>query len=440
MNEEGQNTVVMSCLLRVGLIQPNQPDATVAEAKAEIENEMLNVAPKLKPVMRIPFRDILEMKKTDHRLFLSLSNGETLVLSHMGYRYDDFTKRLKQLWNDVVLKDMLMHETMIRSGVSADCQQRDTHGLSKTLRCEPRLYRSALVMIFEHDDPIRLPYSMLTQIKPEDFRLHIETEFGDTYILAMMGRQYQPFVQTLVGILEELSIETQTMLKTYLPSASFALIRQASELLKEGKAAQRRDLDSISPDLWTNLESTIESGAISVEYDHLKTMAKQTKMCIGIKRGLMGDLTGEYIWFLIPIYDQDTHKPGNAIAMETIAKDGTGQATYFFKIMNRSDYANTNDVDTLDHAADQMLKQLNHALLAINFRREPIYIPDEKLNEERYRKHQFSIARIPELQLLRKHFIGRVMHVSKQQWIDDVTSLLTFHVSTNDDTTKWKKG
>jgi hypothetical protein len=78
-------------------------------------------------------------------------------------------------------------------------------------------------------------------------------------------------------------------------------------------------------------------------------------------------------------------------------------------------------------------------MLAINFRREPIYLSDERLKEPQYQKYQFAVAKFSELQFLRNLFIGRVVHSLPEQWKNDVVGLLKFNVKTDDDTVKWSK-
>jgi len=148
------------------------------------------------------------------------------------------------------------------------------------------------------------------------------------------------------------------------------------------------------------------------------------------KARLLGDLTGEYIWFLIPIYSTNSKEPGNAVAMETISGEGEGggKATYFFRIVSRKDYPNFKNIEELHLEVDNFIRRINRCMLAINFRREPIYLPDERLKEPQYQKYQFAIAKIPELQTLRKLFIGRVIHSSPEQWKQDVMDLLRFNV------------
>jgi hypothetical protein len=78
-------------------------------------------------------------------------------------------------------------------------------------------------------------------------------------------------------------------------------------------------------------------------------------------------------------------------------------------------------------------------MLDINFRREPIYLPEERLDETDYVKYKIASQRIPSLQTLRNLYIGRVMHASPEQWKNDVMELLRFNVATLDDLAKWKR-
>lgn len=154
----------------------------------------------------------------------------------------------------------------------------------------------------------------------------------------------------------------------------------------------------------------------------------------------MGDLTGEYIWGLIPIYSIDPKEPGNAMVMEVTTGEDGGKATCFFRIMSRKDYPNFKNIEELHREADNFIKRMNCCMLAINFRREPIYLPDKRLEELQYQKYNFAIVKTPALRELRQLFISRVIHSSSEQRKQDVMDLLKFNVCTQDDNAKWEKG
>jgi hypothetical protein len=441
MNEENKQTIIMECRASYFL---NEADGQVlgkGDAQARLEEESISILPKFGEPLYISFRDVVEVSEADYRINLTLTSKEKLTIFNLGYKHEDFLRVLSRLRNEILLKDMLMHETFRKSGVEAEFVYFDEDGNEKQRgKCEPRLYETAFVVIPEKGELVRIPYSDILEILDEDFTLTIATDFGEKFVLSKIGEQYESFTKTLSNLMNELALKVQSSLKELLPKADPSVIRRVSRFMKEGKAAKRSDIESISPELWVELEKKLDVAGIKEEYDFLKSLARKEKMCIGLKRGLLGDLTGEYLWFLIPIYNTNPKNPGNAVAMEAISGEGSGKATYFFRIVSRKDYPNFKNIEELHQQVDNLIKKMNRCMLAINFRREPIYLPDEKLEEPQYQKYKFAIAKIPELQILRKLFIGRVIHSSPEQWKQDVMDLLNFNLNSLNDGEKWIKG
>ena len=441
MNEENKKIIIMGCSVSYSLSDDAEQIKESGDAQARLEEENISILPNLGEPLFFSLRDILEISEGDYKIHLTLTSKENLTIFNLGYKYEDFLRILFNLRNEILLKDMLMHETLRKSGMEAEFVHFVENGkeLQKG-KCKPRLYETALVVIPEKGELVRIPYSDILEIQDEDFTLIVTTEFGEKFVLSKMGRQCDPFVKILSDLINELSLKVQSSLKELLPKSDPSVIRRAARFMKEGKVARRADIKSISPELWIELEKKLETSGIKEEYDFLKSLSQQEKLCIGLKRGLLGDLTGEYIWFLIPIYSTNQKEPGNAIAMESISGEGGGKATYFFRIVSRKEYPNFKNIEDLHREVDDFIKRMNRCMLAINFRREPIYLPDERLEEPQYQKYQFAIQKIPALQTLRKLFIGRVIHSSPEQWKQDVMDLLKFNISVEGDNKKWKKG
>ena len=70
------------------------------------------------------------------------------------------------------------------------------------------------------------------------------------------------------------------------------------------------------PDFWRRLTKKIDEAGITTEYEFLNSLAAKDQVCVGIKRGLMGDLTGTYIWMLFPLLNPGTNRLSNTIAIE----------------------------------------------------------------------------------------------------------------------------
>ncbi len=405
-------------------------------AEAQLDEENLSLLPRFGEALRIPLRQISEITQPGYTIELALTSKEKLTLSKLGRGLEDLFRGTSKLRNEMLLQDMLMSETVVKAGAEAEYVHRDSAGQEKEKgTCEPRLYETALVVITGRGGLHRIPYSDIARVREEPYAVALDTEYGEGFVFSRMGRELDPWKRDLAAAMNALTVKVQSSLQELVPGADPATIRKVSRLMREGRAARRLDIEAISPDLWARLEKRLEAIGLAAEYAFLKSLARPERMCIGVKRGLMGELTGEYVWFLAPVYPRAPgaaqKQPGNAIAMEAAASGegeegarGGGRATYIFRIAPPADYARLKTPEELDAAADRAITRINRCLLAINFRREPVYLSEEQMWEPRYARYQFAVQRIPELRELRGLFLGRVVHSSPEQWQKGVLAAL----------------
>ena len=440
MNQKSKQVPVMEYSLSYSLSDRGGQVRASGQARARVEEESLAILPEAGETLFFSLRDILEISEADYKIHLTLSSQEGLTLFNVGYQYQDLLRNISQLRNEMLLKDMLMNEKLRKSGVQAEFVYFDEAGKEEQRgKCEPRLYETGIVLMPEKGELTRIPYSDISELHSEDYTFTITSESGEKVILSKMASQFDPFKKGISDSMNQLALRVQSWLKELLPEANPSVIREEARFMKEGKAARRSDIESLSPELWKRLEMQLEVAGLNEEYGYLKSLSQQDKICIGFKRGLLGDLTGDYIWFLIPIYSTSSQGPGNAVAMEAASEDGGGKATYFFRIVSRKDYPAIKSIQDMHKEVDNFIKGINRCMLATNFRREPIYLSDEKLADPQYTRYRFAIQKLPALQTLRRLFIGRVIHSSLEQWKQDVAELLKFNVTTLDDSVRWAK-
>lgn len=440
MDAKEKENIVLQCSASYLLKDSNGKQTAAGESNIQLYEDSVSVLPEFGQSIIFSYRDIININPDNYKIHLVLTSNEVLTLSNLGYTFEDFLRVLLKMRNQVIIIDLLMNESLKTIIPAAEYEYFTGNDIKKSEgTCSIRLYETAFVVISEKEEFLRIPYSYITEVKSEDLTFEIKTELNQKFIFLKLGREFDYFKKTLSDLMNALSMKIQSSLKELVPQANPLVIRRISELMKEGKAAKRSDIESLSKELWIQLEKKIESLGIKEEYEFLKSLSQKDKISIGLKRDLMGDLTGDYIWFLIPIYSINAKQPGNLIAMESITEKETGKATYFFRITGRKDYVNFKDINNLHKEADNFIMKINRAMITINFRREPIYLPDEKLEEPDYLKYKFAAERIPELKTLREFFIGRVIHRSDEQWKKDVQDLINFNVTSVDDKIKWKK-
>ena len=454
-------TNIIACPCSFLLANETGEELAGGEAEIKLDNENLMILPKFGEAMHISLMDIIEILPAEYRVNMIRSSREKLGVFDLGYKFEDFVSNLFQARNEMILRYLLMNESIKKSGVWGDLTLVDASGAEiRFEKCEVRIYETSIALIPSLGEPIRVHYSNISQVDAKDYSIAIATESGARFTMSRMGREFDSTSRDLSEAMNALNIQSQSMLKDLAPAADPSVIRAVSRLMRDGKAARSSDLKSISSTMWGDLEKKMEQTPIWSEYQYLKSVARQEKIAMGIKRGLMGDLTGNYLWFLIPIYGTNTGY-GNAIALEAVRlpsadprqDDSTtgvlaedtptnagGNATYFFRIVGREDYAEiAANMEELDALVDSMIQIANQLMLDTNFRREPIFLPDEKLRTDpKYARYRYAAQKLSSLKQLRQLFIGRIIHSSFEQWKSDVSGLLSFNMTASNDA-RWEK-
>lgn len=473
METDEEEKILLECSMSYLLLDENGNQAATGDCKGRISKEYLTVLPKFGDILPFHFRLIKEIQTGDYRITLPLFSKEALVLSKMGYCYEDFQRILREARNEVIIKDLLMNEAVKKTDVDMEFAYYNSNGNeSQKGPGKIRLYETGLVVLPQNGEFLRVPYSDIIGVSEDDYSIKVDTETGGHFVFQKMGSEFDPLVKAFSDIINELQSEAVSSAKALFPGIDSISLRKIAALMKEGKAVKRSDIEAINSRLWQEMEKKIADAGLNDYYTFLKELGCQEKTAIGFKRGLMGELTGEYIWFLMPIYGTSEKGYGNAIALEAAekagkaapsetaedtaaakvaqnpiaeeplevgVKEGTGRATYFFRIVSRNEHQNIQAFQQFDSAVDTLIKTINRCMLDINFRREPIYISDEKLDEAEYTKYKIAIQKIPSLQILRDLYVGRIIHSSPEQWKNDVMELLRFNTVTQNDSDKWKK-
>jgi hypothetical protein len=446
---------------------------TEGEAKATFDERYLTLTVMFGEPMLFAYTDIVGISDYDYKVDLFLTSKEKLNLWGLGYQYEDFLFQLYKLRNELMLKYLLIDESLLKGGFEAQYSLINPNGqTNQTGKCEIRLYDTAMVVLPQKSDPIRLPYCYITNVNKQDYALKITNEFLEKIEFTQLGQNFDPLAKALSDSINKMILRTQENIKELIPEATPLALNKIASLMKDGRAAKRKEIDLQSQDFWRRLEKKIDEAGITKEYNFLNSLAAKDQVSVGIKRGLMGDLTGTYIWMMFPLLNPGTNRLSNTIAIEAFntqdnpedikqqgdseksvfeteeetsqnqdekQKPATTGATYFFRTMSRKEYSPTKDEDLI-RELENFTKNINRAMIDVNFRREPIFLSENQLDSTKYVQYRFAIARMPSLRMLRSLFIGRVIHSSLEQWKSDVASLLAFNTKSLDDSEKWKKG
>ncbi|MDD5696433.1 MAG: hypothetical protein PHO90_00470 [Candidatus Pacebacteria bacterium] len=377
------------------------------QAKIALDEEKISILSESGKATPLLLGDISELVAEDFKIDLSLSGGGKTVISELGYKYDDLVRELTKFRHEIIQKELLMKEGGGKGSFKGNyvCKK---DGKESSGEAEVEVSDTGLTIKPKKGDLIRISFAEINDFSKKDYAISITAESVEV-VLSHFGERFDSLSQAISESLNELSLKTQEILKRILSESDPLTIKKASELLKDGQAVSKEAIDKVSSSIWSALEKKLGELEIKESYDYLMSLSKTKQVFLGIKRDLMGDLTGEYIWFLIPVNSQK----GEFLAMEAASTaEGGSKATYFFKIPE-------------SEKAEALVKKINSCMIAINFRREPIYLKDEDLDKPEYSKYKTAVGRIPELKLLRQLFAGRVVHSSPEEWKKSVNELIS---------------
>lgn len=319
-----------------------------------------------------------------------------IVLSMIGHLYEDFSIKFVRAFNEVVYKESLMLET---AHFEADGQYVSPDNI--TCHAVFRICETAVVILPDTHGLVRIPYCMFAKAEIAPYRFTVTDRFGRVFVMMKMGMLTDPFLKAYETSLSELLKETREHLSTIAPVSD-----DLASLLMEGMVARLSEVRRLNPRFADAVDEKLSASEIAEEYKYLKSVSSE--ICIGIKRGLMGDLTGETILIIAPVFEK------NVMIMESLGD--TAAATYIYRISNDGK-ADPSEWDTT-------LLNFNYSMLSVNFRREPIYLSNDALKTENYEKYAMALSRIPELKQIRSLFLGRAIHNGFDSWKKAIESYI----------------
>ena len=324
------------------------------------------------------------------------SAGGDIVFSMIGHWYEDFARKFLRAYNEVIFKESLMKEAV---HFEADGQYISPE--NDTCHAVFRICETALVILPDTHSLVRVPLCMIRDTKVSPYRFEVTDRLGRRFVMQKLGRLTDAFLKAYETRFAALVKQTKNKLGEIAP-VSDSLAR----LLMDGIVARLSDIRAESPAFADALGEKLSSSDISQEYGYLASVSPD--IAIGVKRGLLGELTGESILLLAPVFEK------NIMFLESLGD--TAAATYVFKLPGES---GVSELEWKD-----ILLRFNYCMLGVNFRREPIYLSDAALKNEKHEQYRQALHRVPYLKELRSMFAGRVIHSGFESWKKSMDSYI----------------
>lgn len=399
------------------------------------------------PPLAVDLGDIDAFQPGEYELRLVLYTGQVLVLRQFGKSFQDLERELREAYRDRLVQCLLVSDlsevARFTGRIQLDSPRRPTSGPG-----EIRLYDSNIAILPDAAPGFQWRLADVTSVDfdERDYAVVLRRGHERLAIAKLAKRTTELADRVRQGVLRVQERSART-LRALFPFLSPDQFRQVAALMPEGTSAAIVRLRSIHPLIEPSLLEKVVLGSLRPYVSSLLQRATSDGWYAGFKivrqteesgveeageeepgateagadessqsdgvdlRPLdpevtdVGDGLVALYWFFVPVA---ANRGGAASHLAWEATSDSGRATYVFRKA---------DAATAGAGLSGAVSCLNDGLVAINFRREPVYLATQALEGHlRYRHYAIAMRKVPEVLAVRRAFVGRGMHTTPGAW------------------------
>jgi len=447
------------------------PDGTATQSgpcQVSYEAETLTLVPQGGTPLVLDLGDIDLFAPAEYELTLTLYTGKKILLNQFGKTFQNLSHDLLEAYRARLVQCLLLEdlEELARFDGVAQLESPDR---ALTSPAEFRLYKSNLAVLTTAATGFQWRLAEIDSVNFDETNYSVTLEaLGERLIVTKLAKRTREFTERLQEAINQLTERAAGIVHSLFPFLTPDQFQQVARLMKEGHAAPLGKLEAIHPKIERALIGNVVDAKLKPYFEALMRHVPAGFLYTGFKlirkeedesaaekeEGVEAEPSESSLeavesphdsseepaeeagsekreeeqptlhWFFFPLAaTPGAAQIGNIVAWEATSK--TGRATYFFRLLPPEQASALADPATASAAVDAAIRQLNRALVLLNFRREPIYLSDDKLEmQPQYRRYAIGCRKIPELRRLRESFLGRAIHTSPEAWQKQVEGYL----------------
>ncbi len=417
--------------------------------RVEFDDCTISIVSPPAPPLAFDLGDIDVLTAGDYDLSLALYTGRRITLAQFGKSFQNLVHDLVAAWRDRLVACLLLGDLPEIARFEGGVRLEGPAG-PLAAAAEIRLYETNIAVLPLDAAAFQWRLADVDACAFDEAAYGVRLEAnGRRLLVSKLAKRTGEFRERVEEALRVLDAKSARLLHDVLPYLTPDQLGSVSRLMREGRSAGVAALASIDRRIERTVVDNIVDARLRPYFDRLATRAGQGEVRVGFKlirpegeedagEGAEMDAaedaaappleaaegaappaaqgTPVLVWFFFPLATAPGARP-SLLAWEATSR--AGRATYFFRLGPRADAgAGGSDIDA---AVDRITR----ALVALNFRRAPIYLPDDRLQANpAYRRYAIAARKLAEVRDLRAAFAGRAIHTSLDAWQKQVDQIL----------------
>lgn len=346
----------------------------------------------------VAYTNITSIEIVNYKLIVKTGQN-TLTIAQLGFQLTPAYERLYEKYNAKVIKAFFIDENPLFE-TKGEYRYNDECGASEGT-ANIKLFERCLCILPPNDGGRRIPLCFVRAIDKGNYQLKFTLDTGETYELIRMGWDTENFENKLNECMNLIRKNAMNAALAVDPTLDTLQSSRIAKLMPEGVAASMGALNSIKPSFSSALEEKIKNSRAAETYLHFKEVCDPKEILVGIKSYLAGEDQKDILWIVAPRLKES----GGMAALEMALSEEESAATYVYRFTG---------------GWEAFAMRLNHAIEAVNFRREVIFLSNEDLERKENALYKMAVCRTAALQFLRKCLDGRVIHRTLDSWKKDL--------------------
>jgi hypothetical protein len=395
------------------------------------------------PGLAIDLADIDAIEAGDCELKLRVYDGTGLLLNQFAKPFQQMRHDLLDAWHRRLIQCLLLEDLEEITRLDGFAQLESTERRFSS-PAEIRLFQSNLAILPTSATALQWRLAEIDAVDFDEATFTLGLRSGqDRLILTRLAKRTREFTGQLRDAMASISDKSAQVIHALFPFLSPDQFTRVAALLKEGRTVPVSQLSAVHNTVEKALAENAVSAALLPYYGILKPRAVAPGPYFGFKLvrketeetreeeegGNPAESQGEteatpaveaaekppiiefeneslLCWFFFPL-------PGASGTQANLGAwectNQPGRATYVFRMAG---------------VADTAIQRINRGIVVVNFRREPIYLPDSSLEvQPRYRRYAIAQRNLSVLREVRSSFAGRAIHSNPQTWQKQLDAL-----------------
>ena len=364
------------------------------EAKIKLTEEAISFSLEQ---LSIPYASIRSFALQDYCVTLQTDLGY-ISISGLGTNCSPFYQALFDAYNQKVLEALFVEEPLLLQA-RGDYRFQESEGILEG-QAIFQLYKSCVCILPPNENARKIPFCFITGLTKGLSQFSLTLDTGEVYDFMQLGPDSELFEQGINEQLQALRANALQAIREFDSSLTPLQAAAVAKLLPRGTLRPLGLLAEISPSFVSMVEAGISQSDTREIYLTLRELCTPADICVGMKSLAAVESQQSTLWFAAPLL-----RDGLGIAAVESALSSQTSSTLLYRF---------------SCSWEHFYRQLNHAMDAVDFHREAIFLTETDLRKPQNIRYSMAIKRSRPLQFLRSCFSSQVFHTSLEKWKDEL--------------------